>query len=332
MWLVKYSLNKSDTYIYYYNSLYSELLQNHDKPDDIEIEDDEMPVASSPLTQQEADDYMAMAFDMEAEVEPMPLEDYAVLNVDIGDITVEEQEAINLCKGLKKKSVIIEDLRPINSKILEYSYRPLESINRYWAGPSHWNFRNFRKTLAPNALPGSTGGKENRTLSLRINAERAKNKSIRNKPKQLDFTQIDSDLFQKLDENKLKKINLSKKWDAKKLKLPTNFTYPSDFFDKYTLAPNLQSRFRRFTEVEHNTLVTEHVAEDEDLDDDNHFDHIGGDDDMVGNLNSSQTQDVNPVLPSTEDILGGIANKTVMEISDNFVGAPDKVGYIFFIN
>ncbi|KAL5285984.1 NCAPH family protein [Megaselia abdita] len=307
---------------------FDELLQNNDKPEDIEIDDDEIPLPASPMNQQDADDCMAMAFDMEAEVEPVPTEDYAVLNVDIGDIGIEEQEAINLCKGLKKKSVIIEDLRPINSNILEYSYRPLESINRYWAGPSHWNFRNFRKTMAPVIQPNSTaGGKENQTLSIRINAERMKNKSIRNKPKQLNFTQITDDVFQKLDENKLRKTILSKKWDAKKLKLPTNYTYPQNFFDKYTLAPNLSARrFRREEDdEENNNLVMEAVTTDiHEDDDDNHFDDIGGDD-MGGNQTISQSQGVGNDVPSTQDVMGGDANKTVMEISDNFIGAPDKV-------
>lgn len=287
-----------------------------------------MPFPASPFNQQDADDCVAMAFDMEAEVEPIPMEDFAVLNVDIGDITIEEQQAINLCKGLKKKSVVIEDLRPINSQVLEYSYRPLESINRYWAGPSHWNFRNFRKTLAPTTLTNSTtgSGKENQTLALRTNAERAKNKSIRSKPKQLNFTLITDDLFEKLDENKLRKTILSKKWDAKKLKLPTNYTYPPNFFDKYTLAPNL--RLQRFNDdEENNNLVTEKVVDVDDNDDD-HFDDIGGDD-MGGNMTMSQTQGVGADFPTTQDVMGVDQNKTVMEISDNFVGAPDKVCGLF---
>lgn len=287
-----------------------------------------MPPPASPFNPQDADDCMAMAFDMDAEVEPVPTEDYAVLNVDIGDITVEEQEAINLCKGLKKKSVIIEDLRPINSNILEYSYRPLESINRYWAGPSHWHFKNFRKTLAPVQPNSTAGGKENQTLSIRMNAERMKNKSIRNRPKQLNFTQINDDVFQKLDESKLKKTILSKKWDAKKLKLPTNYTYPSTFFDKYTLAPNLSARrfLQEEEDEENNNLVTENVMSDIHDDDDNHFDDGVGD--MDGNMDVSLGQGGDTDFPSTQDVMGD-PNKTVMEISDNFVGAPDKVGFFF---
>lgn len=276
---------------------------------------------------------MAMAFDMEAEVEPIPSEDYAVLNVEMDDMTVEEQEAINHCRGLKKKSVMIEDLRPINSKVLEYSYRPLESISRFWAGPSHWNFRNFRRTIAALQPNSTAGGKENSTLAIRTNAERAKNKTIRAKPKQLNFTQVSNSLFQKLDESKLKKTNLSKKWDAKKLKLPTKYTYSLNLYDKYALAPNLSARnFMMMDEddEENNNLVTENVISDvhHGDDDDNHFDDIGCDD-IGGNISMTQSQAIGD--PTTQDVMGGgDLNKTVMEISDNFVGAPDKVCIFWF--
>ncbi|KAL5291782.1 NCAPH.2 family protein [Megaselia abdita] len=234
-------------------------------------------------------DCMAMAFDMDSESQPLDTEDHNTLSIPVDSFNTEEKVALNYCKDLKKRKVIIEDLRPINSSIFEYSYRELQSIDRYWAGPSHWKFRKNMVSKESEAIIGQR-----------------KFKFIRNKTKKLNFTKLDENLFEELGVTKLKKTNLHNKWDARKLKLPTNYGYPLNFFDKLKLAPNLlDQQFRSEVEME---------------------DHVNREDNFV-NCSSAyvgESQSDFNEIPSSQDFHSD-PNETIMEISDHFDGAPEKV-------
>lgn len=194
----------------------------------------------------------------------------------------------------KESTVIMEDLRPTNSNILEYSYRPMESVKKYWAGPSYWKFLDSMRSGQIN----STG---NRTIFVGMSSERARNKQ------KLDFTQIPKDVFFNISSNKLKQTSLTpKNWNAINFIEPTNYEYHHTFFDTYTLAPNWNGiEFRRFHE-ENEVLETEIVivfSEDEDESEGNDMDES--------------------MIPSTQDIISDDISLT--KISDNFIGAPEKV-------
>ena len=94
-----------------------------------------------------------MQFDINAELEPLSQEnpyvvDYGDMEQDFDDLNDDDQQAINRCRGLKRQPVVIEDMQPNESIQLEYSYRPLDHIGQFWAGPAHWKFRktNARST------------------------------------------------------------------------------------------------------------------------------------------------------------------------------------------
>lgn len=121
-----------------------------------------------------------------------------------------------------------KDLRPLDSlsKSLEYSYRPMEEIDQYWAGPSHWKFR--------------------RTLHGRTTDENQKNRKIpgrRKKHQPIDVTApYDESLFISINSRpakKLNKRNTQKNWNEKRLKLPFNHNIATDYFDHYEYAAGL---------------------------------------------------------------------------------------------
>lgn len=88
-----------------------------------------------------------MQFDINAEVEPFSQEnpfvvDYGEMDQnDFDELNDDDQLAINRCRGLKRQPVMIEDMQPNDSIQLEYSYRALDHIGQFWAGPAHWKFR-----------------------------------------------------------------------------------------------------------------------------------------------------------------------------------------------
>lgn len=118
------------------------------------------------------------AFDMDAEIEPAPIGDHYSMDLmdndfgnDFDDLTQEDRVAISACKGLRRKATIIEDLRPADATKLEYSYRPLDNINQYWAGPSYWKFRKSRKLTAEH------GSAEGSSIAPTTHARRKVNRS-----------------------------------------------------------------------------------------------------------------------------------------------------------
>lgn len=195
------------------------------------------------------------AFDVDAEVEPIPVMDHFTVDVmdydtgnDFDDFTQEDRAAISLCKGLRRKTTMIEDLRPSDTTKLEYSYRPLDNINQFWAGPSYWKFRKSRKlTMNRESIATSEGS----TVAPTAHANRRRANRMKIEP--VKFTTLvesicendadsDDDLFASIDSKiaqKFKKNSVYKRWDSKKLKLPTDLHIDHDLFNYYTYFPSV---------------------------------------------------------------------------------------------
>ncbi|XP_011295947.1 condensin complex subunit 2 isoform X2 [Musca domestica] len=292
---------------------------------------------------------LGMAFDMNAECEPVPAssEHVPIMDVDYeeldDDLTVEERAAINNCRGLRKAPVLIEDLRPVDaSSKLEYSYRPLDKISQFWAGPSHWKFKRTRPnrlTLAAQQQHLSSEG-----VAGRLNQRAKRNKAAldKKKSKQLTFGEFHDELFLKLDDKyKSRKANIQKKWDQRKLKLPMDLQVDPLRFQSYRLAPGLTLYVKPDErDSAGTTTLTGGVADGDTLtQDDHHFDD-GGDHDMpfddggCGNeagdvtaMNRSHTSvhnDAQEALGAGVDNVENL-NETVLEIAHEFEGAPSQV-------
>lgn len=191
---------------------------------------------------------------MNADVEPEPENEnhsYAMeyeMDGDAGlaatnDLSVEDRVAIAACKGLRRATPIIQELRPSTSVRYEYSYHPMENISQFWAGPSYWKFHKNRPTV--NNIGNASDG------SVAVNKRAPRRRNL--KPKKfIKFTAnnnnddedqdspFDPAIFVNItskEGQRLKKSNLYKRWDSKKLKLPTDCRLDRDMFDKYTYAP-----------------------------------------------------------------------------------------------
>ncbi|XP_055903543.1 condensin complex subunit 2 [Eupeodes corollae] len=304
-----------------------------DTPEDIDEEADKENRVDSPSGVFEDDFNHELAFDINADVEPIPLTGptTTMVDVDFGEfeeLTNEERGAINQCRGLRKAAVLIEDLRPVDaSSKLEYSYRPLDKISQFWAGPSHWKFKKPRarsSVIDPHRFSQQpVGNKQNNARS------RAKQRQS----KHVNFGEFHDDLFVKLDEKfKSRKTNVQKKWDARKLKLPTDLQIDPNMFYKFRFAPGIPVE-EDAIESQTPTLQTEpvfdvfdggepHHGDDDNLEDDaaicsmnpGGFDLDAGADHDTGNPNAT-------FMP-TQD---GDADQTILEIATDFEGAPNQV-------
>lgn len=243
----------------------------------------------------------------------------------------EERTAINNCRGLRKAPVLIEDLRPVDaSSKLEYSYRPLDKISQFWAGPSHWKFkraRTIRSSLAVQQQHQNEAGQR---------TKRTKRALDRNKSKQLKFGEFHDELFIKMDDNfKSRKANIQKKWDQRKLKLPVDLQLDMNRFFLYSLAPGLPVQIKGM-ECQGATLCdgSEETLQsnmDNMATDDHHF---GGDDDvmqhdemLVGEENhtSNMSHPVDGEKDNNFEQNDNNGNDTILEIATDFDGAPSQV-------
>lgn len=198
------------------------------------------------------------AFDMAAGLEPIPDTDTYQIDYDMDcdggndfeEMSQDDRNAIQACKGLRRKATIIEDLRPDDANKLEYSYRPLDNINQFWAGPSYWKFRKSRKlTMSTNSITSSIDGGQ----CAGQNTVHAMKRRNRVKVEPTKFTKLvenvcdseqDSDdgSFISIDSKaaqKFKKTNMHKRWDSKKLKLPTDLHVDRNLFNYYTYCPSI---------------------------------------------------------------------------------------------
>lgn len=208
----------------------------------------------------------AMVFDPEAEVEPVHEGNDMIIDMGadgcggfddpdddfVEQLSVDEVAAIQGCRGLKRQPVVLEDMRPVDnqSSHLEYSYRPLELISQFWAGPSHWKYRRLRSSVKKSLLP-EQGADGTATTAGDASAKVAQKKRA-SKKKQFEphsvsaILNFETDAFVPRDSVKLQrnitysKAFISRKWNTKKLKLPTNLELDHNMFNEFTTAPGIQ--------------------------------------------------------------------------------------------
>lgn len=197
-----------------------------------------------------------VAFDINADIEPIENAHTYVdvdLEQDYHNLTETDQAALNACRGLRRAPIMIEDMRPIDSRstTLEYSYRPLDNISQFWAGPSHWKFKKQRLTNAAttdcNTVTEPHLSQQQQQQLNNQKGKTTKRRTLRNRLEPIIFDDKISEDIQSLFisinsklADKLKKTNIYKKWDAKKLKLPTDFKLDDHRFESYYFAPGLK--------------------------------------------------------------------------------------------
>ncbi|XP_058836240.1 condensin complex subunit 2 [Topomyia yanbarensis] len=303
---------------------------------DVEIRDAEAD--AFPMNRSAVD----VRFDIDAEVEPIPVGDAYIIDYTSADgpdnddeFNEEDQIALQNCRGLKRKTVIIEDMRPIDSSSanLEYSYRALDNISQFWAGPSHWKFKRS-KDLRSLSMHMSTLGKA-----------KPKEKQTRKKKRFEmdtldDMISIGEELFPAYSQSKpVKNIThqkslICKKWDSKKLKLPTDFHLERNRFDINVFAKGMKVK-------DFDTAPEPDVPVDEyDYDnpvDQNYCSRVMNDEtdtetDQVAEYDGGATADHHTFDDITAGGDGGGSgaplNTSLEFIPTEFQGAPDKVAKI----
>lgn len=289
---------------------------------------------------------LSMAFDIHGECEPMPDLDGQpplVLEVDcneLDELTTEEQVVINNCRRLRKQAEFIEDLRPVDgSSKLEYSYRPMaEQISQFWAGPSHWKFKRTRQRSTFFQANGQT---DSQPVTATQRPKKSAQLAAKRRVKAVAYGKVTENFFQQLDTTiKQRKVNFQKKWDARKLMLPTKFNIDPDYFFKYDSAPSIKL-------TRHCGKPDSDEGEDLGMDmDDAGPQHGDGDNDpdLFGNEHFTAAVPANvSVMPTIGDeaCLGegmmdvgacqlnasmrDACNNTVFEIGTEFEGAPTQV-------
>ncbi|CAO1407208.1 unnamed protein product [Diamesa tonsa] len=276
--------------------------------------------------------HMELQFDINAEVEPIAMEKSFVMDFgdmvddDFDDLNGEDMIAINRCKGLQRQQIVIEDMQPECVSTLEYSYRPLDIIDQFWAGPSHWKFRHSRKTHSVGAR--TSNGADHDAVVTHQQKQKVvrKRKIVKNTSVLLeDVFNIDNintfvSKTQKLRCTTITLQTLTKKWDSKKLKLPMDYKSPSDFFDRFQHAPNFHPK--------NNPNITLTPADDADAIEYNY--------DNENDRNyCSRVVDASDTETETTDVCGQdhfepidndlMVNQTLDVIPDYFAGAPDKI-------
>ncbi|KAH8352794.1 hypothetical protein KR084_006399 [Drosophila pseudotakahashii] len=273
---------------------------------------------------------ISMAFDINAECEPMPDLNGpppSAMEVDSNELeefTPEEQEVLINCRQPKE---FIEDLRPVdgNSK-LEYSHRPMEQISQFWAGPSHWKFKRtqprstFSQALADNE-PGCSQRPKNRRL-------------VKANPgaKAICYGNVTEALFQEKNSTaKRRRLNFQKKWDPRKLLLPTKYNLDPDIFFKYESAPGIRlSKCAGETDLDEGGYQAIEMDGDMDHDDDDDlFKNECFTDDVHTNVNNIKAMDAEGQadMMDVDDLteINASSNDTISEIVTEFEGAPFQV-------
>lgn len=197
-----------------------------------------------------------LQFDIHAAVEPVHFEHSIVMDFgdmdqgDFEDLTELDRVAVDRCKGLRRQAIVIEDMQPENSENFEYSYRPLNMIDQFWAGPSHWKFRQSHRSV--NSIGARSSHIANLTEFAGTAGQKPKVSRKRKIVKKLEGTledacNVDDDIgslivriTHRMRGTLLSNQTISKKWDVKKHKLPLDFKVQLDIFDKFTQASTVR--------------------------------------------------------------------------------------------
>jgi len=283
---------------------------------------------------------ISMAFDINAECEPMPDLDGPplVLEVDhneLDELTTEEQMVLKNCRRLRKQTEFLEDLRPVDGKSkLEYSYRPMEQISQFWAGPSHWKFKRTR----PRTTFSQTNGPAD-TQPIRSQRPKKSHLTANRRAKAVAYGNVTENFFQQLDTTiRQRRVNFQKKWDPRKLILPTKFNLDPDLFFKYDSAPSIKLS-KRVGEPESDEGGDLGIDMDADMhhDDDNdqdlfnneHFtDAVPANVSVIAAIAAEQASDGKMDVDAGEmglTQMNATCNNTVFEIGTEFEGAPSQV-------
>lgn len=185
-----------------------------------------------------------LQFDINAEVEPVAHDHQVMMdfgdmnNEDFDDLNEMDQVAIQRCKGLKRQAVMIDDMQPVVAAELEYSYRPLDNIDRFWAGPSHWKFRSSRRTMMSIGMRFS--------MQPPVEGADQQKRPAKKRKVPTTYTLTLEDVFNVVEDaeniisnvtvkkrTQLSNQTISRKWDQKKLKLPQDHKLPHDILEKF---------------------------------------------------------------------------------------------------
>lgn len=188
-----------------------------------------------------------LAFDINAEIEPIPQDDdYMETGFDVNDLDeLDEREitALRQVKNLHRPGTVMEDMRPVDSSsaLLEYSYRPMDNIMKFWAGPSYWKINRPRVSVMATS-----------TVAVTANVASNRNRKVaRKRFEPIQFPsdgEIDLSMFISTNSaaaQRLRRVNISKRWDPKSLKLPTNLHLDRNRYDTYYYAPNLRHEWSK---------------------------------------------------------------------------------------
>ncbi|XP_031637277.1 condensin complex subunit 2 isoform X2 [Contarinia nasturtii] len=313
-----------------------------DDDDDDEEQQQQQQAASASFNMSQCLEY---AFDMDAEVEPMPADNNYIMDVmdfdagnDFDDLTQDDRAAITACKGLRRKAEMIEDLRPSDTTKLEYSYRPLDNINQFWAGPSYWKFRKSRKlTLSQQQSIATTEGSTVAPTAHKRKANRPKNEPIKfstfiESVTEKDADDSDDEIFVSTESRhgqKFKKTNVYKRWDSKKLKLPTDLHIDRSLFNSYVYCPSI-SIVKKPSETPANDIDADDAFDFDNADDGVPYctDVPADDDEIVmkeDNVMDHMSDVPDVEIPMLEQIPDSQNNQHEHEISQTYEGAPQLV-------
>lgn len=283
--------------------------------------------------------HIDLQFDINAAVEPVPLESSMVMDFgdmdpgDFEDLNEMDRLAVDRCKGLRRTAIIIEDMQPETSVSLEYSYRPLDMIDQFWAGPSHWKFRQSRRTAL------SIGSRSSQLSHItEMGAAGHQKKVVRKRkivkksePTLEELCNIEEDIAgllvkisTKIRGTQLSNQTIAKKWDAKKHRLPTDFKVPLDIFDKFINAGSIH--------INSNHDVT--FTGNDDDDDEAAYNYNNENDrnycSRVADLQSDTETETNTDMGQMDnnmefDNVDLAPPSAPDEIPDVFVGAPERI-------
>lgn len=235
--------------------------------DDSDSDHDEMSNNDEPVKMNAS--AIGLQFDINAEVEPVE-ETRHLMDLEVADFddnfTEEDENALLSCKNLQRPTIVIESLEPNDSskRRLEYSYRQLSDITKFWAGPSYWRFKpSMNRMTRFNEDSGETTG-------MKAPKQRAKRRAKIFAPIKAD----EADMSQIISINLKKKLKLiMKNWDPKKLKLPTNYHMPDYIFETIEFAPGYKMRMDG--PIEEETLQVEIINSAENAGNTSHSSNSG---------------------------------------------------------
>lgn len=189
-----------------------------------------------------------LAFDINAEIEPIAQEDdYMETGFDVNDLDeLDEVEVIALrqVKNLHRTGTVMEDMRPVDSTsaLLEYSYRPMDNIMKFWAGPSYWKINRPRVSVMATSRAAVTETVAASNRGRKVARKRYEPIEFKDK-EDCDFSMFIS--VNSAAAQKLRRVNVSKRWDPKATKLPTNLHMDRNRYDTYYYAPNLRHEWSK---------------------------------------------------------------------------------------